>query len=88
MLLMDDLQNNTEPRTPTKFASPPTPRMDFEHYAMPMVHLTMGKTISSYKQLMSNPVTPTPGKQHLERISEVCAKETTKQEWKAQMLCS
>jgi hypothetical protein len=57
MLLMDDLQNNTEPFTPTKLAPPPTSLMNFEHYAMPMVHPTKGETISSYKQLMDNPVT-------------------------------
>jgi hypothetical protein len=53
---MDDLQNNTEPFTPTKLALPPTPLMNFEHNAMPMVHPTMGKTISRYKRLMSEPV--------------------------------
>jgi hypothetical protein len=57
MLLMDDLQNNTESFTPTKLAPPPTPLMNFEHYAMPMVHPATGKAISSYKQLMNNPVT-------------------------------
>jgi hypothetical protein len=31
--------------------------MNFEHYTMPMVHPTMGKTISSYEQLMNDPVT-------------------------------
>jgi hypothetical protein len=54
---MDDLQNKMVPFTPTKLAPPPTPLMNFEHYTMPMVHPTMGKTISSYKQLMNNPVT-------------------------------
>jgi hypothetical protein len=57
MLLMDDLQNNMIPFTPTKLAPPPTPHMNFEHYAMPMAHPTTGKTISSYKQLMNNPIT-------------------------------
>jgi hypothetical protein len=57
MLLMDDVQNNTVPFTPTKLAPPPTPLMNFEHYAMPMVYPTMGKTISSYKRLMNGPVT-------------------------------
>ena len=27
----------------------------FEHYANPMVHLTMGKTISNYKRIMNDP---------------------------------
>ncbi len=31
--------------------------MNFEHYAMLVVHPATGKTISSYKQLMNNPVT-------------------------------
>jgi hypothetical protein len=29
--------------------------LDFDQVAMPMVHLTTGETISSYKQLMHNP---------------------------------
>ncbi len=31
--------------------------LDFEQVAMPMVHLVTGKTISSYKQLMKDPIT-------------------------------
>jgi hypothetical protein len=31
--------------------------LDLQHIAMPMVHPTMGKTISSYKRLMHNPDT-------------------------------
>jgi hypothetical protein len=54
MLLMDNLQNNTEPFTPTKLALPPTPLMNFKHYAMPMVHPTTGETIPGYKQLTRN----------------------------------
>jgi hypothetical protein len=57
MLLMDYLQNNTVTFTPAKLAPPPGPLMNLEHYAMLMVHPTTGKTISSYKQLMNNPVT-------------------------------
>jgi hypothetical protein len=57
MLLMDDLQNNMVPFTPTKLAPPPIPLMNFKHYTMTMVHPTTGKTISSYKQLMNDPVT-------------------------------
>ncbi len=57
MLLLDNLHNNTESFAPTKSAPPPTPLMNFEHYAMPMVHLIAGKMISSYKQLMNNPIT-------------------------------
>jgi hypothetical protein len=29
----------------------------FEHFASPMVHPVMGKTISSYKKLMNDPAT-------------------------------
>jgi hypothetical protein len=54
---MDNLQNNMVPFTLTKLALPPTPLMNFEHYAMPTMHPTMGETISSYKQLMINPIT-------------------------------
>jgi hypothetical protein len=57
MLLMDNLQNKTAPFTPAKLTPPPTPLINFEYYAMLMVHLTTGKTISSYKQLMNNLVT-------------------------------
>jgi hypothetical protein len=57
MLLMDDLQNNMEPFTPTKLAPHPTSLMNFKHYPMPMVHPTTDKTISSYKRLMNDPVT-------------------------------
>jgi hypothetical protein len=57
MLLLDNLQNNTGPFTSTKLTPPPTPLIYFEHYAMLMVHPTTGETISSYKQLMNNPVT-------------------------------
>jgi hypothetical protein len=46
MLLIDNLQNNTVPFTPTKLALPPTLLINFEHYAMPMVHTTTGKTPS------------------------------------------
>jgi hypothetical protein len=57
MLLMDNLQINMVPFTPTKLAPPPTPLMNFEHYAMPMGHPTTGKTISTYMRLMKDPVT-------------------------------
>ncbi len=57
MRIMDNLQNNTVPFIPTKLTPPPTPYMNFEHYAMPMVHPAMGEILSSYKQLMNNPVT-------------------------------
>jgi hypothetical protein len=54
---MNNLQTNTVPFTPTKLTPPLMPLMNCEHYAMPMVHPTTGKTISSYKQHMNKPVT-------------------------------
>ena len=39
-------------------AAPPLLHINFKHYANPMVHPVMGKTISSYKKLMNNPATP------------------------------
>ncbi len=41
--------------TPTVFArhAPPSPHINFEHYANPMVHPITGKTISSYCKLMN-----------------------------------
>ncbi len=54
---MNNLQNNTVLFNLTKLTPPPTPLINFEHYTMLMVHPTTGKTISSYKQLMNNPVT-------------------------------
>jgi hypothetical protein len=56
MLIMNNMHNNTVPFTPTKLIPPPIPLINFKHYAMPMVHATIGKTKSSYKQLMNNPV--------------------------------
>ncbi len=56
LLLINDLQNNTVPFTPTTLTLPPTPTVNFKHCAMRMMHPTTGKTISSYKQLMNNPV--------------------------------
>lgn len=57
MLLLDNLNNNQTPFTPTKLLPPPAPPMNLEHYAMPMVHPVTGETISSYKKLMKDPVT-------------------------------
>ena len=42
------------PRVLMKHAKMP---LNYEHYANPMVHHVMGKTISSYKKLMHNPAT-------------------------------
>ncbi len=38
-------------------AAPPLLHINFRHYANPMVHSVMGKTISSYKKLMNDPAT-------------------------------
>ncbi len=57
LLLMDNLNNDTTPFIPTKLLPPPTHPTNFEHYVMPMVHPVTGKTISSYKKLMKEPVT-------------------------------
>jgi hypothetical protein len=44
--------------TPSKLQSKSNPScLDFKQVAMPMVHPTTGKTISSYKRLMNNPAT-------------------------------
>jgi hypothetical protein len=87
MLLMDDLQNNTVPFTLTKLTLPPTPLMNFEHYAMPMVHPTTGKTISSYKQLMNNPFTANMWQTALEKDFGSMCQGNTKCEQKSQTLC-
>ena len=44
--------------TPKKLMPAATPTcLDFEQVAMPMVHLVIGETISSYKRLMKDPTT-------------------------------
>ncbi len=44
--------------TPDKMRRKNLPtNFDYEQLAMPMVHLTTGKTISSYKKLMQDPAT-------------------------------
>jgi hypothetical protein len=56
-LIMDDLINNTTIFTPMKLRPPPSPPVNYEHHAMPMIHPTTGELISSYKRLMNNPDT-------------------------------
>jgi len=56
LLLLDDLENNTTPYIPTQLLPTTAIPMNFEHYVMPMVHPVTGKTISSYKKLMKDPV--------------------------------
>ena len=57
LLLLDDLENYTTLFIPTKLLPPPAHPTNFEHYAILMVHLVTGETISSYKKLMKDPVT-------------------------------
>jgi hypothetical protein len=45
------------PFIPTKLLPTTALPIYFEHYTMPMVHPATGKTISSYKKLMKDPVT-------------------------------
>jgi hypothetical protein len=54
---LDDLENDTTPYIPTKLLPKTLTPMNFEHYAIPMVHPVTGKTISSYKKLMKDPAT-------------------------------
>jgi hypothetical protein len=80
---MDDLQNNMIPFTPTKITLPPTPLINFEHYAMPMVLPTMGNTISSYKRLMNDPVTANMWQTAFGKDFGSMCREIAKQEQKA-----
>ncbi len=43
--------------TPLKLQPQPVHRQNYAHCAMPMVHPVTGKTITSYKKLMKDPVT-------------------------------
>jgi hypothetical protein len=50
--------NSPDIFSPTKLTLNTAPScLDFSQVAMPMVHPTTGKTISSYKRLMHNPAT-------------------------------
>ena len=42
---------------PQKLRAKPTSRVDYKHLAMPMIHPTTGKSISSYQRLMKDPAT-------------------------------
>jgi hypothetical protein len=87
LLLMDNLQNNTVLFIPTKLTPPPTPTVNFKHYAMPMVHPNRGETISSYKQLMNNPFTADTCQMAFGKdFGNMCQGGNT-QEQKAQTLC-
>ncbi len=56
-LILDDLINDTTIFTPMKLCPPPSPPVNYEHHAMPMIHRMTGELISSYKRLMNNPDT-------------------------------
>jgi hypothetical protein len=56
-LLMDNLHNDTCIFTPFKLMPPQAAAINFERFAMPMIHPTTGETIRSYKKLMNNPAT-------------------------------
>jgi hypothetical protein len=52
------LGHSTDIFTPNKLRPTSMPTcLDFKQVAMPMVHLTTGETISSYKWLMHDPTT-------------------------------
>jgi hypothetical protein len=56
-LIIDNLINDTTSFTPMTLHPPPSPPINYEHYATPMAHPTTGELISSYKRLMNNPHT-------------------------------
>ena len=56
-LIMDDLINDTTSFTPMNLLPPPSPPINYEHYAMPIIHPMTGELISSYKRLMNDPNT-------------------------------
>jgi hypothetical protein len=57
LLLMDNTNNDLTNFTPLKLQPQPVHQRKYAHYAMPMVHPVTGKTITSYKKLMRDPVT-------------------------------
>jgi hypothetical protein len=57
LLLMDDIDNELTKLTPLNLQPQPINQQVYAHYAMPMVHPVTGKTITSYKKLMKDPVT-------------------------------
>ena len=56
-LIMDDLINDTTSFNPMNLRPPPSPPINYKHYAMPMIHPMTGELISSYKRLMNHPDT-------------------------------
>ncbi len=70
LTIQEEVAANNEftPKCLMKHMKKSVPLM-FEHFASPMVHPIMGKTISSYKKLMNDPATqPKCGRLHLARI--------------------
>ena len=61
---------------------------NLEHYANPMVHLITGKTISSYKRLMKDPITAEIWQTAFGKEFGVWPKGTTKRVRKEQTQCS
>ncbi len=55
---LDDLQNDTSIFTPFKLMPPRAAAINFEHFAMLMIHPDTGETITRYKKLMHDPATP------------------------------
>jgi hypothetical protein len=56
-LLTTEQTKDELPFTPSNLCKYRPPPQDLEHYAMPMIHPITGKSISSYKRLMNDPVT-------------------------------
>ncbi len=56
LLIMEQTKDEL-PFTPSNLHKYRPPPQDLEHYAMPMIHPITGKSISSYKRLMNDPVT-------------------------------
>jgi hypothetical protein len=57
LLLTDDIDNDLTNFTPLKLQPQSLHQLNYVHYAMPMIHPVTGKTITSYKKLMKDPVT-------------------------------
>ena len=56
-MIMDDPINDTTSFIPMNLRTPLSPPINYEHYAMPTTHPTIGELISSYKHLMNDPYT-------------------------------
>ena len=56
-LIMDNLIDDMTNFTPMNLCPPPSPPINYKHYAMPMIHPTTRELISSYKRLVNDPNT-------------------------------